>query len=264
MFSGVYTAAGGMVIEMQRVNNITNNIANLNTPGFKKEGINVKSWSRIWGLANASLPIPPNTKAAADFINETKNSIPHLDVDYIDFSSGPLRHTGNKLDFALEGKGFFLILTPNGIQYTRNGQFEINKDGILVQRGTGYPVVGEDYFRTNKPIKITGKSLIIRSDGEVYSDGVKLDKIAIRDFNNYANLKKAPNSMFIPINGETPIPAPNTYLKEGYLELSNVSIVKEMVNLIESQRNFERYQKIIDSLGNELLSDITRNLSKVG
>ncbi|AEA33699.1 flagellar hook-basal body protein [Hippea maritima] len=264
MFSGVYDAAGGMVIEMQRVNNITNNIANLNTPGFKKEGINVKSWSRIWGMANANLPIPPDTQAAANFINETKNSTPHLDTNYIDFSQGPLRHTGNKLDFALEGKGFFLVLAPKGIQYTRNGQFEINKDGILIQRGTGYPVVGENYLINHKLIKITGKTILIKNDGEVYSDGVRIDKLAIRDFANYTNLKKEPNSMFSPINGESPIPAPNTFLKEGYLEMSNVTIVNEMVKLIESQRNFERYQRVIDSLGNELLSDIARNLSKVG
>ncbi|WP_035586989.1 flagellar hook-basal body protein [Hippea jasoniae] len=263
MFSGVYDAAGGMIVELQRVNNITNNIANLNTPGFKKEGINIKSWSRIWGEANAQLPIPPDTKAAEVFINETKNSVPHLDTDYIDFSQGPFKHTGNSLDFALAGKGFFLILTPKGIQYTRNGQFDINKDGVLVQRDTGYPVVGENYLRNHKLIKITGKHILVRSDGTVFSDGVQIDKIAIRDFNNYTNLKKAPDGMFIPINNETPIAANNTYLKEGYIELSNVSVVKEMVNLIEAQRNFDRYQKVIDSLGNELLGETARNLSKV-
>ncbi|WP_022669751.1 flagellar hook-basal body protein [Hippea alviniae] len=264
MFSGVYSAAGGMIVEMQRVNNITNNIANLNTPGFKKERINVQTWSRVWGEANANLPIPPNTKQAERFVNETIESVPHLDVDYIDFSQGPLRHTGNPLDIALAGKGFFVVLTPNGIEYTRNGQFDINKDGILVQRDTGYPVLGENYFRNHKLIKITGKNIMIRPDGVVISDGVQIDKIAIRDFRNYSNLKKMPNASFVPINNETPTAAVNTYLKEGYIELSNVSIVKEMVRLIESQRNFERYQKVIDSLGNELLGNTVRNLSKVG
>ncbi len=264
MFSGVYDAAGGMIIEMQRVNNISNNIANLNTPGFKKERINVQTWSRIWGLANANLPIPPDTKAAADFINETVDSVPHLDVDYVDFSQGPLKYTGNNLDFALSGRGFFLVLTPQGIRYTRNGQFDINANGILVQRDTGYPIVGENYFRTHKLIKITGKHLLIRSDGEVYVDGTKVDTIAIRDFKNYMNLKKVGDASFVPINGERPIlPPKGTYLKEGYIELSNVSVVKEMVELIEAQRNFERYQRVIDSLGNELLGDTVRNLSKV-
>jgi len=264
MFSGVYSAAGGMIVEMQRVNNITNNIANLNTPGFKKEKINIQTWSRVFGQANANLPIPPDTKRAENFVNETVESVPHLDVDYIDFSQGPLKHTGNPLDMALEGKGFFAVLTPNGIEYTRNGQLDINKDGILVQRDTGYPILGENYFRNHKLIKITGNHVLIHSDGTVVSDGVRIDKIAIRDFANYTNLKKTPNASFVPINRETPIIAKGVYLKEGYVELSNVSIVKEMVKLIESQRNFERYQKVIDSLGNELLGDTVRNISKVG
>ena len=263
MFSGVYDAAGGMIIEMQRVNNISNNIANLNTPGFKKERINVQTWSRVWGEANAKLPIPPDTRVAADFINETVDSVPHLDKDYVDFSQGPLKYTGNDLDFALSGKGFFLVLTPQGIRYTRNGQFDINAKGILVQRDTGYPIVGENYFRTHKLIKITGKNLLVKSDGEVYVDGAKIDTIAVRDFKNYMNLKKVGDASFVPINNETPILAKGVYLKEGYIETSNVSVVKEMVKLIEAQRNFDRYQKVIDSLGNELLGDTVRNLSKV-
>ena len=264
MFSGVYDAAGGMIIEMQRVNNISNNIANVDTPGFKKERINVKTWSKIWGEANARLPIPPDTKEASDFINETVDSVPHLDKSYIDFSQGPLKHTGNNLDFAISGKGFFVVLTPNGLRYTRNGQFDINANGILVERDTGYPVVGENYFRTNKLIKITGRHITIRTDGTVIVDGSKVDKIAIRDFRNYSNLRKTQDAGFVPTNGEVPIlPTRTTYLKEGYVELSNVSVVKEMVKLIEAQRNFERYQRVIDSLGNELLGETVRNLSKV-
>ena len=263
MFSGVYDAAGGMIIEMQRVNNITNNIANLNTPGFKKERINVKTWSKIWGEANAKLPIAPDTKQAESFINETVDSVPHLDTDYVDFSQGPLKHTGNNLDFAIAGKGFFLILTPKGIRYTRNGQFDINANGILVQRDTGFPIIGENYFRTHKLIKITGSHLLIRSDGTVIVNGTNVDRIAIRDFANYMNLKKTGDTAFVPVNGETPIIPKVVQLKEGYIELSNVSVVKEMVRLIEAQRNFERYQRVIDSIGNELLGDIVRNLSKV-
>ncbi len=263
MFSGVYDAAGGMIIEMQRVNNITNNIANLNTPGFKKERINVKTWSKVWGEANAKLPIAPDTKQAESFINETVDSVPHLDTDYVDFSQGPLKYTGNNLDFAIAGKGFFLILTPKGIRYTRNGQFDINANGILVQRDTGFPIIGENYFRTHKLIKIIGSHLLIRSDGTVIVNGTNVDRIAIRDFANYMNLKKTGDTAFVPVNGETPIIPKVVQLKEGYIELSNVSVVKEMVRLIEAQRNFERYQRVIDSIGNELLGDIVRNLSKV-
>ncbi len=263
MFNGVYDAAGGMIIELNRVNNIANNIANANTVGFKKERINIKTWSRVWGEANSKLPIPPDTKKAERFINETINSTPHMDTDYIDFSEGPIKHTGNNLDFAIEGKGFFLVLTKKGIMYTRDGQFSIRNDGTLVQRGTGYPIIGENYFRNGELIKLNGKHVTIRSDGTVIVDNNTVDRIAIRDFKNYSNLKKWHSHLFEAINNEPAIPVANFKLAEGYLEMSNVSIVKEMVNLIEAQRSFDRYQKVIDALGNEILGDVVRNLGRV-
>ncbi len=263
MFSGVYDAAGAMVVQMNRVNNITNNIANANTVGFKKERINIKTWSRIWGEANSKLPIEPNTKQAEIFINETVDSTPHMDRSYIDFSQGPFKHTGNNLDFAIEGKGFFLVLTKNGIKYTRDGQFTLKKDGTLIQRGTGYPVIGENYFRNGQLIKLNGNDSYIRNDGVVIVDKNRTDKIAIMNFNNYKNLKKLPNHLFEPIDKEQPITVTNYTLAKGYLEMSNIHIVKEMVNLIEAQRSFERYQKVIDALGNEIMTDVVKNISRV-
>jgi len=263
MFSGVYDAAGAMVVQMQRVNNITNNIANNNTVGFKKEGINASTWSRVWGEANAQLPIPNNTKQAENFINETKNSTPHMDKSYIDFSKGALKYTGNKLDFSIEDKGFFLVLTPKGIAYTRDGQFSIDKDGTLVQRGSGYPIVGENYFRNGKLIKLNGIKNSINEDGSIMVDKNQVDKIAIYDFKNYANLKKVGNNAFIAEKNSKGKAVNNYTLKKGYLEMTNISIVKEMVSLIDAQRSFERYQKVIDALGNDIASDVVKTLGKV-
>ncbi len=264
MLSGVYDAAGAMVVEMNRVNNISNNIANVDTVGFKKERINIKTWSRIWGLANAKLPIMENTKRGRLFVNETKNSTPHMDKDYVDFSQGPMKFTGNNLDFAIEGKGFFLVKTPTGIAYTRDGEFSVNKDGILVQKGTNYPILGENYFRNGNLINLKGRHYVVREDGTIIVDKNTIDRIAVRDFSNYSNLKKLHDTLFQPANSEQPITLDNYRLSNGYLEMSNVSIVKEMVNLINAQRNFERYQRVIDSLGNELLGDVVKNVSKVG
>ncbi len=263
MFNGVYDCAGGMIVELNRLNNITNNIANADTVGFKKERINIKSWSRVWGEANAKLPIPPDTKQAERFINETINSTPHMDTSYIDFSEGPFKHTGNRLDFAIEGKGFFLVLTKKGIMYTRDGQFSIASDGTLVQRSTGYPIVGENYFRNGQLIKLNGKHVTIRSDGTVIVDKNKIDRIAIRDFRNYSNLKKWHDHLFKAINNEPAMPVANFTLAEGYLEMSNVSIVKEMVNLIQTQRSFDRFQRVIDALGNEIMTDVVKNVGRV-
>ena len=263
MFSGVYDAAGAMVVQMNRVNNISNNIANVDTVGFKKERVNIKSWSRIWGEANANLPIQPDTKQAKNFINETKNSTPHMDTDYVDFSEGPMKHTGNALDFTIEGKGFFLVKTPNDIAYTRDGEFSVNKDGILVQKGTGYPILGENYFSNGSFINVTGSRFVVRDDGTVIVDKNNVDKIAVRDFKNYANLKKLHNTLFVPINNEQAQNVDKYRLTEGYLEMSNVSVVREMVNLIEAQRAFDRYQRVIDSLGNEIMGDVVKNVSKV-
>lgn len=263
MFNGVYTAASGMITQMNRVNNITNNIANVNTPGFKKEGINIKSWSRISGFSNLKLPIEPNTDRARGFINETINSAADMNKSYIDFSQGSFKHTGNNLDFSIEGRGFFAVLTPRGAAYTKDGEFSINKDGVLVQRGTGYPVLGENYFRSGKMIKLTGLKNSIESDGTVKSDGVNVDSIAVKDFNNYSNLVHNADNTFSAINNEKPMNEKNFKLDRGYLETSNVNIVREMVSLIEAQRSFDRYQKVIDALGNDLASDVIEKVSRV-
>ncbi len=263
MFSGVYTATSGMITQMNRVNNITNNIANVNTAGFKKEGINIKSWSRISGFSNLKLPLEPNTDESKGFINETVNSTAHMDKSYVDFSQGSFKHTGNNLDFSIEGRGFFAVLTPNGVKWTKDGEFGIRKDGVLVQRGTGYPVLGENYFRNAKLIKLTGLKNAIEPDGAVKADGVNIDTIAIRRFNNYSNLIHNADNTFSAINNEQPVNDKNFKLDRGYLETSNVNIVREMVSLIEAQRSFDRYQKVIDALGNDLESDAIQRISKV-
>ncbi len=252
MLSGIYTSASAMIIAAQRVDNIANNIANANTVGFKSEGINQKSWSEFSGYANANLPIPPNTQLAANFINESINSVVHMDKDYINFSQGPLEKTGNKLDFAIAGKGFFAVLTPNGIEYTRDGQFGINNQGILVQKGTNYPVLGENYFKNGKFIKVDSQTEFSQT-GAVLTNGVQTDTIAIRDFNNYANLVKVGNNCFVPINNMQPQFTASFTLKEGYLEQSNVNIVKEMVKLIQNQRSYDNYQKVISTFANQLI-----------
>ena len=263
MFNGVYTAASGMITQMNRVNNITNNISNVNTPGFKREGINIKSWSRISGFSNLKLPLEPDTDKSKGFINETINSVAHMDKSYIDFSKGPFKRTGNDLDFSIEGSGFFAVLTPNGVAYTKDGEFSINKDGVLVQRGTGYPVLGENYFKNSKLIKLTGLKNTIEPDGAVKVDGAKVDTIAIRNFNNYSNLIHNADNTFSTTNNEQPVVEKNFKLDRGYLETSNVKIVREMVSLIEAQRSFDRYQKVIDALGNDLASDVIEKISRV-
>ncbi len=264
MFNGVYTAASGMLATLQKINIITNNVANVNTTGFKREGVNFKSWSYVSGYSNLKLPLQPDTRKAKGFVNETIDSVVHMDKDYIDFSEGALRHTGNLLNFAIDGKGFFVVLTPKGLAYTRDGEFTLNKDGVLVQAGTGYPVIGENYYRSGELIRITSHNYQIREDGEVLVNGALMDTIAIRDFRNYANLREGPNNTFIPTPGTTPMMVAPIKLKEGYLETSNVNIVREMVELINAQRAFERYQRVVNALGNNLMGEVVQNLSKVG
>lgn len=252
MLSGIYTSASAMIIAAQRVNNIANNIANANTVGFKSEGINQKSWSEFEGYANAKLPIAPNTNQAANFINEAVNSVVHMDKDYINFSQGPLEKTGNNLDFAIEGKGFFAVLSPNGIEYTRDGQFDINNQGILVQSGTNYPVLGENYFKNGKFITVNSQTSFSQT-GAIIENGAQTDTIAIRDFGNYANLRKVGNNCFVPVNNMQPQLTASFTLKEGYLEQSNVNIIREMVELIQNQRSYDSYQKVISTFANQLI-----------
>ena len=213
MISGVFNLIDGALIQQQRFETISNNLANMNTDGFKKDMV---SFQEALTLASRS---------------ET------------DFSPGSVRYTGNNLDVALGAEGFFKIDTPNGIRYTRDGSFTLNADGMLVTRN-GDTVLGQ-----NGSININGNKVTIGSDGQIVVDDTSVGKLLVVDFEDPQLLKKEGGSYYLYPGGDAGIlTADNVIIRQNYLESSNVNPTQEMVKMMEAFRVFESIQKAIKSM----------------
>jgi flagellar basal-body rod protein FlgF len=248
MHEGIYIAASGAFKQEQKLDVIANNLANLATTGFKRDGLAFKEM------------IPPFTETAqlsATLSQQPTAFQPDPQVSYVgvndmytDVSSGILRQTGNALDIALEGEGFFVVDTPQGERYTRNGNFQLSGDGTLITH-EGHKVLS----RKNEPIKLDaqGAELSINSSGEIAaSNGQKsipIGNLQLVTFGDPTKLAKEGDGLFrIEDPGAQKQKAKDVRVQQGFLETSNVNGVEEMSNMIITMRAFEAYQKIIQSI----------------
>jgi len=160
--------------------------------------------------------------------------------------TGKMKYTGNDLDLAIEGNGFFVVETPQGKKYTRNGNFRLNHQNQIVTQ-QGYPVLGE-----RGPLQtINGREINISEDGQVYLGDLKGDSFLIVDFNDKDLLNKGGDNLYELGEAREEINK-DFNLKQGYLEDSNVKIVQEMVKMIETNRLYELNQKMIQNSDNIL------------
>lgn len=223
MIPGIYKLIDGCLVHKLRFETISNNLANQNTNGFRKDIISF------------------NQTLSMNYISET------------DFTPGSVRYTGNELDVALEGQGFFKVQTPAGIRFTRDGAFSLNAQGVLVTR-SGDTVLGQ-----NGPIQISGSQVAIESDGQVLVDDQPVDKLMVVDFEQPQFLKKEGGSYYrhqLEEKGNLTVDQAN--VKQNYLESSNVNPTEEMIKMLEAFRAFESAQKAIstiDEITSRMLND---------
>jgi flagellar basal-body rod protein FlgG len=217
MYKGIYIALSGAVLKQRQMEIITQNLANVNTTGYRKADISFKDY-----LVSAQ-----GDKADGRVMS-------HISSYSIDFSNGNNFYTGNPFDIALEGSGFIAL---EGNLYTRRGDLRIDREGFL----TNYN--GKKVLGRNGPIKLPrGRDIRIDEAGTVIVDGVEIDSIQVVDFPKKDNLTKIGEEAFS--TNDNPVKA-NALVKQGYLETSNVDIVMEMFKMIETLREFETYQKAI-------------------
>jgi len=244
MIQGLYTATRGMTPLMQQQDQIANNLANINTTGYKQSGLFIKSYQKY--LSN-------------DLMEPFANQDIKADEVYIDYREGTMKTTNQPFDLFIKGSGFFKIMSDNGIQYTRNGNFSLNNEGLIVT-STGARVMGEEgYIRVerNRPVTIT-------EEGEVLQDNDTKGKIAIVDFEKPYTLKRNGDSCFTPLLPDNPgIQSKGYLLKQGYLECSNVDMVKNMVQMISSYRTFESDQKALQAQ-DETLEKAVNQVGRIG
>ncbi len=235
--NGIFSTQSGKSANERELDIIANNLANALTAGFK--AISPAFNSTI--IEEAGGP----DQLAATYVN-----IPN---SYIQFSDAPLTQTGNALDLALEGDGFFAVSTPRGTMYTRNGQFVISAEKKLVMPN-GDAVMGQSGGDITLDGMNNGKDIRIEKDGSIYVDKFFVDRLKIVDFPNKQALQNAGGSLFINTdeknNGE--VPADRFSVQQGAYEVSNVDIMNEMVRMISVLRAYESYTKVDQSASDML------------
>ena len=244
MNSGMYSAVSGSLAAMNRLDMISNNLANVNTPGFKRDRMSFESL-----LVGAANPPAVPTGTTADPLLQ-KNSI------YIDYASGSTSQSSNPLDLALDGDGFFAVTTPEGTAYTRQGNFRISADGTLATVD-GFPVQGAN----GSAIRIQGNKVEIDSKGGVTVDGTAAGTLAVMDFDKPYNLTKIGSALFVPVDKQIAPQTAKAQILQGHLEGSNVDSISEMVQMIETNRYFEACTKVIkgyDDMTTKAANDLGR------
>ena len=214
-----------------------NNLANVDTPGYKADGVAfIEVLMRKIG--------PRYTK----IYKETQS--------FIRKEQGVLEYTGNPLHLAIVGEGFFKVQTPNGIAYTRAGNFTLDTQRRLVTLegypvlANGVPVVVDPGMTREGYITMENSKLQVSPEGILSIDMTEIGRLDVVTFDDYSKLKKLGKNLYVS-EGAQEIRAENYEIKQGYVEKSNVNPLKEMVNLIEIQRTFEAIQKSIRSLDEE-------------
>lgn len=249
MIRGWYTGASGMNAQQNRLDAISNNLANVDTAGYKRDITVSKSFSELL-IRRTNLDgvyeTPFGSAEAAPVIGKLGLGI-ETNENYTDFAQGSFRQTDQNTDVAFGGKGFFAVQTPLGERYTRDGNFIIGKEGILETKD-GYPVLGEKGF-----IRVENDRFTVNEDGIISSqeDSEVIDRFKVVRFDNERYLKKMGNNLYSSneISGLAHIAEGSERPKflQGYMETSNVNVVNEMVQMIEVNRAYEANQKTITS-----------------
>lgn len=249
MIRGWYTGASGMNAQQNRLDAISNNLANVDTAAYKRDITVSKSFSELLIRRTDADGVYTTSFGSADVapvVGKLGLGV-ETNENYTDFEQGSFKATSSNTDVALSGKGFFAVMTPNGERYTRNGNFFVGKEGILETKD-GYPVLGE-----NGMIYVNDDQFKINEDGMIYNlaDNSVVDRFRVVRFDNERYLQKMGESLYTntDITGNATIAegANRPKLMQGYSETSNVNVVNEMVQMIEVNRAYEANQKSIQS-----------------
>ena len=250
MNEGIYIAVSGALKQEKKMSVIANNLANVNSPGFKRDQ-----------LVFESLLPPFKDKNDLTFEKSRNALLPpeqsNSNVAYVgvagfatDFGQGGLEQTNNVFDVALDGKGFFAVNTPDGTAYTRKGRFHLDPNNRLVDvNGNSVQAQGGG----DVVVQGLGGKITIDAGGTVSSGkglgNIPLGQIGITDFVNGEKLVKVGEGLYRPENKEaTGVEPADTSVRQGFIEQSNVSSVDEMTKMIETVRAFETYQKVIQTI----------------
>ena len=234
MGSGKYSALAGAISREQRMANISANLSNINTVGYKKNSMTFESI--LSGEQQTS---------KSKGINYSR-----IRENFTDFTEGPIKETSNPLDIAIHGDGFFKVQATDGVSYTRRGDFHVDSDGTLLT-GNNMPVLDEANAPINIPEMDVSK-VSVNSLGEISilaMDGTReiVGTLGIVTINDTNKLKRESDTLYSLEQGGQEIPLEEPRLAIGNLEMANINTTEEMALMIESMRTFESYQKVIQA-----------------
>jgi len=277
---GLFTAASGMNVQQNRLDEIANNLANVDLNGYKKDTAIQKAFPEMLMRRmndNGVYVFPMGSVDTMPLVGTLGTGVETNEV-YTNFTQGPLKQTDNPFDVALEGDGFLTVQTPQGERLTRNGAFLVNSDGYLVTKSGDF-VEGE-----NGPIKLKLNNFVIDTDGVVWQNATfagddkrlvsqaenqwenrqRVDRLKIVDVDRQRYLQKQGNSYWKTTDESGPaqvISGARPSVRQGFVEGANVNAVQEMVEMIEVNRAYDANQKTIqteDSLIGKLWNEVVR------
>jgi len=271
MQTGYYNAAAGMVAQFNRLDTISNNLANVNTAGYKEDDTVIGDFMRLYKEARDTLPHPNHSVQGAQFLNRAMTKAPQVVESFTNHSVGNMQNTSNPLDFALSREGlYFAVKTPNGVRYTRDGSFTISDDGKLITK-QGYEVLPEDYESSGNSISFNTADSVVTVDknGQIMKNlpntvqfGAS-SKIFVAQPDNENFLVKEGDNLFKYVGPEIVKNIESSgAVRQGFLEKSNVNAVKMMTQMIETNRLVGMYQKVMNSQMDDMNNDAINKLAR--
>ncbi len=241
MIRSFYIAGTAMATQADRMDVLTNNLTNVDTTGYKKDKLISRSFSDVL-MERLN---DPYVISATNQIGLQNNGI-HIDEIVTDFSQSGFEETARPSDLALEGTGFFVVETPQGDMYTRDGNFFVNADGDLVN-ADGYYVAG-----TNGHIRAGTGDFAINAAGEVTVGGQTVNRVRLAAFDDLTGLRKNADNLYTNFTNQ-PVRTPaQIQVKQGFLETSNVDTAEEMVRMMELTRSFSFNQRVLSMVDQSL------------
>lgn len=269
MNNGYYQATGAMVTQFNRLDVITQNLANVNTMGYKRQDVVVADFQRIFKETRDELPLVNHTKDAAKFLARSIDRVPNINERYTDFSMGAMKDSDNPLDVAITRDDTFLMVeVPGGdVRLSKNGALTLDSEGFIVTKD-GYRVMDANYATRpdgQRGIQVPQNvELSITPNGDVYGDNVILGRFYMAVPRELRDLMQDGDNLYrFPRLEDIEDNATSGALKQGLAQMSNVNPVTEMVNLIETQRMVETYQKVMTTHMNDLNNEAISKLASV-
>lgn len=266
MTRGFYSATAAMMSDVERFETVANNLANVNTHGFKRHQTLHHDFQQgfVERIQTHQVKLTPDKdgELMRDLVQDQPLDIGEMGTgtfvmsQWTHFEQGALQETQNPLDLALKGNGFFAVSLPNGeLRYSRNGSFKMNADGLLVNNN-GLAVMGQrGEIELDPDAKIT-----ITATGDVIQNGKVVDQLDIINFEQPELLLNQGDNLYaaIPEMQETNSQA---HVAQGFLELSNVDVAGEMIQMISALRSYQISQKALqteDEMSGRLINDVGR------